>query len=384
MNGLRTYLDYNATAPMRPGARAAMMAAMEACGNASSVHREGRAARRLVEDARAQVARLADVPPGEVVFTGSGTEAVNGVVLRQPWDVIVASGLEHDAVIGAAKASGAEVIWVDVTPGGQIDLGHLEAVLAEPSLAGKRILLALQAANNETGVVQPVREAARLAHAVGAQVFCDAVQAAGKIDISRSLMGADYLAISAHKLGGPQGVGALIMAAQNGFKPLAVGGGQESYRRAGTENVAGIAAFGAAADEAVEGLVAFGGLASLRDDLEAGLCALTPGAQVLGGESPRLSNTSAIALPGRRAETMVIALDLAGIAVSSGSACSSGKVSRSRVLEAMGLDDELVAGAVRISMGYATTRADVERFLDGWDRFRDKRGEVQLQTQNVA
>ncbi len=384
MNGLRTYLDYNATAPMRPGARAAMVAVMDTCGNASSVHREGRAARRVVEDARAQVARLADVPPGEVVFTGSGTEAANGVVLRQPWDVIVTSALEHDAVIGAANAGSAQVVLVDVMPSGQIDLGHLEEVLAEPSLKEKRVLLALQAANNETGVIQPVREAARLGHAAGAQLFCDAVQAAGKIGISRSLLGADYLAISAHKLGGAQGVGALIMAPQNGFKPLGVGGGQESYRRAGTENVAGIAAFGAAAEEALEGLAAFGELARLRDELEAELCALTPNAQVLGGKSPRLPNTSAVALPGRRAETMVIALDLSGIAVSSGAACSSGKVSRSRVLEAMGLDDELVAGAVRISIGYATTRNDVERLLEGWDQFRERRGEGQLQTQNVA
>lgn len=384
MSGLRSYLDYNATAPMRPVVRATMIAALEACGNASSVHREGRAARRMVEDARGKVAALADVPPGEVVFTGSGTEAANGVVLRQPWDVIVLSGLEHDAVMAPAMASGAEIVNLAVTADGEIDLEDLEAALGTHARDGKRVLVAVQAANNETGVIQPVHEAARLAHAAGAQLLCDAVQAAGKIAMSRSLMGADYLVISAHKIGGPQGVGALVMGPQNGFVPLAYGGGQETYRRAGTENVAGIAAFGAAADAARAGLDAFGELAVLRDGMETALSALTPSVRVIGGKSPRLANTSAVSLPGRRAETMVIALDLAGIAVSSGAACSSGKVSRSRVLEAMGLDDELVAGAVRISLGYATTRPDTEKLIAAWEQFGDRRNKSQLEAQNVA
>jgi len=381
MTGLRAYLDYNATAPMRPEALAAMTDALASWGNASSVHGEGRVARKRVERARAQVARLLGVATGEVIFTGSGTEAANTVV-GAGWDAIVLSGLEHAAIRDPATASGAALHSVPVLPDGTADVAAFKSKLDEvcDGAEQQRVLVAIQAANNETGVIQPVHDIAGHAHLLGARVLCDAVQMAGRVSLSRDQLDADYVIVSAHKMGGPQGVGALIVRDGQSLRPLVRGGGQELRRRAGTENVAGIAGFGAAAEAAMQDFGRFSRLAELRARLEAELADITPSAVVVAGDSPRLANTSAVALPGRRAETMLIALDMAGVSLSAGAACSSGKVGHSHVLEAMGLDDELAKATVRISLGHATSEADIDLLVAAWTQF----GERQDETRHVA
>jgi len=349
------YLDHNAGAPLSPAARAAMAAALDVVGNPSSVHGPGRAARRIVEDARARVAALLGVPPARVVFTSGGTEAAN-LALSYPGRRVIVSAVEHDCV--RAAAPGAEAVPVDGE--GRVDAAALDAMLA----AGPRpALVAVMAVNNETGVVQPleaVRDACRR-HA--ALLFVDAVQAAGRLPLAG--MG-DLVAVSAHKIGGPAGVGALAVP-DDAPPPLIRGGGQEGRRRAGTENLVGVAGFGAAAGEAAAGLPDH---AELRDALETALRATAPEAVVFGAGAPRVGNTSCIGLPGVPGETQVMALDLAGVAVSSGSACSSGKVQPSRVLAAMGVPPDLARCAVRVSFGRGNGPADVERFLAAWTALR--------------
>jgi cysteine desulfurase len=321
------------------------------------VHRFGRLARRAVETAREQVAALINAAPAQIVFTGSGTEA-NNLALAQPGRRVVVSAIEHDSVLQAA--GGAERAAVDRD--GVVDLASLERLLkSDPAPA----IVAVMLANNETGVVQPVAEVAKLAHAHGALVHCDAVQAAGKIAIDVQALGADTLALSAHKFGGPQGVGALVVGDQVALRPLLLGGGQERGRRAGTENVAGIAGFGAAAEAARADLVRMDEIAAWRDAMEARLRRAAPEAVVFGAGGRRLPNTSCVAMPGVAAETQVMALDLAGIAVSAGSACSSGKVRASHVLAAMGAGD-LAGNAVRVSAGWRSAAEDFERFTEAW------------------
>jgi cysteine desulfurase len=358
----RTYLDHNATAPLRPEARAAVLAALDVLGNPSSVHAEGRRARAMIEEARESVAGLVGARPVEVIFTSGATEACN-TVLSQPWATVYLSRIEHSAVLGAASASRARLIEIPVRADGCFDV---DAFAAELLRAGERgpALLALQAANNETGVVQPLAEAAAVARAQGVAVFSDAVQAAGKIDCTG--LDADFIALSAHKLGGPMGVGALVVRAPHTISPFIVGGGQERRLRGGTENVPGISGFGAAAAAARCELETFASLARLRDRLEREIRTLTPAAVVIGVESPRLANTSLVALPGRRAETLVIQLDLAGIAVSAGAACSSGKVGTSETLEAMRVAPQLARAAIRVSLGPTMTERDIDAFLSAW------------------
>ena len=353
-----TYLDYNATAPLRPEAREAMLAALGETGNASSVHGFGRRARGLIEAAREAVAALVSARPEQVVFTSGGTEA-NNMALRGAGGRILASAGEHDSVL---RAGAAACIALDAE--GLVDLSGLERALAG---GGKDpALVALMLANNETGVIQPVAAAARLAHARGARLHCDAVQAAGRIAIDFEALGAASLSLSAHKLGGPQGVGALVLA--EGFEPapLLAGGGQERRRRAGTENVAAIAGFGAAARAALRELPRMPEIARLRDDLEARLRGLVPEAAIHGAGAPRLANTACFGVPGTSAETLVMALDLAGVAVGAGAACSSGKVAPSHVLRAMGLDEAAAGAAIRVSLGWASTAEDTARFLAAW------------------
>jgi cysteine desulfurase len=341
-----TYLDHNATSPLRPVALDAMVEALQAGGNPSSIHKPGRAARGRVDRARKQVAGLVGALPAEVVFTSGGTEA-NNMALRGHERVLV-SAIEHESVLKVSP--GAERIPVDGN--GVIDLAALQRMLA-----GKPTLLSVMFANNETGVIQPIAEVARLARAAGVLVHCDAVQAAGKVPVDLHGLGVDYLSLSAHKLGGPTGVGALVV--RDGVR-LAVdraGGGQESYRRAGTENVGGIVGFGAAAEASQGGL----DVAALRDRIEASL----PG-KVHGGAAPRLPNTTCMSMPGVKAETQVMALDLAGVAVSAGSACSSGKVTRSAVLTAMGIDLAEAETAIRISCGWNTIFEDIDRLIAAW------------------
>lgn len=365
MSSTRTYLDHNATAPLRPEARAAMLAALDAVGNPSSVHAEGRRARHIVEEARGHVADLVGARPAQVVFTSGATEA-NAWVVSAGWNVILAGGIEHDSVLAPARNAVADVVELPARGDGSVSPASVSEALERQAGRGARALLALQLANNETGVVQPVADVATLARAHGVAVHTDAVQAAGRLPIDFAGLGADTLSLSAHKLGGPKGCGALVLRDGLEIAPLIPGGGQERRRRAGTENVAGIAGFGAAAAAAKRDLALMGGLAALRDRLEREALAAAPDALVIGAGVQRLANTTCLALPGQAAETLVIRLDLAGIAVSAGAACSSGKVGASTVLAAMALPEEVARSAIRVSLGWSTTAGDVDAFLAAW------------------
>ena len=360
------YLDYNATVPIRPEAAAAVAGALELCGNASSVHGFGRSARRRIETARDQVAALIGAHPAQVVFTSGGTEANNLALTGTGRARLLVSAGEHDSVLEAAPQ--AERIPLDTE--GRLDLDALTAMLAaDPRPA----LVSVMLANNETGVIQPLAEVAALVRAHGALLHTDAVQAAGKTALDGPALGADLLSLSAHKLGGPQGVGALVIADRVALTPLLRGGGQERARRAGTENLPGIAGFGAAAEAARAALADTARLAALRDRLEQGLRALATDIRVFGAGAERLGNTSCFATPGLPAETQVMSLDLAGIAVSAGSACSSGKVRPSHVLLAMGAGAEEAGSAIRVSLGWQSADDDVERFLEAWSALRARR-----------
>ncbi|CAN5137195.1 cysteine desulfurase family protein [soil metagenome] len=355
----RTYLDHNATSPLRPAARAAMLDALDRVGNASSVHGEGRDAHGLIDEAREAIARALGVIAPMVIFTSGGSEANNLAIKGAPVERLVVSAIEHPSVLAAARASGKPVDILPVDRDGIADLGALEFVL----LDGPKTLISLMLANNETGVIQPVREAAAIAQRHGALLHVDAVQAVGKIPVSFAVLGADLLTVSAHKFGGPQGVGALVARDGLALMPLIHGGGQELSRRAGTENVAGIAGFSAAIAENPREISA------LRDRLES----LLDDTIIFGAASPRLPNVACFARPGLSAETALIALDLDGIAVSSGSACSSGKVAKSHVLAAMGVDPELASCAIRVSLGWNTELKDIERFGAAWSKLTGRR-----------
>jgi cysteine desulfurase len=369
----RSYFDWNATTPLRPQAQEALAAALAANGNPSSVHAEGRAARRVMELARQQVAAVVGAQPPDVFFTSSGTEA-NMLALtpaietrneRQPRDKLLISAIEHSSVRAGGRFPHEAIADLPVDPEGRINLEALKHALSGTS----RALVSIMLANNETGVVQPVAEAAPIVHAAGGFLHVDAIQAVGRIPVDIGALDADLLTLSAHKIGGPKGVGALVRRgdALHIADPLIRGGGQERGMRAGTENVAGIAAFGAAAAAACESFASEAErMRGLRDGLEAGLKAISPGAVIFGSGADRLPNTTLFAAEGLKAETAVIAFDLDGIAVSSGAACSSGKVQPSHVLAAMGVSPALLRGAVRVSLGWTTTETDVERFLSAW------------------
>jgi cysteine desulfurase len=364
----RIYLDYNATAPLRPEARDALLAALD-IGNPSSVHEEGRKARALVEAARADVARLVGAPAETVIFTSGGTEACNlALGLRQaPAGEIkrlLVSAIEHSAVLAAAKESGLPVEELPVTPDGVLDLDALDAALADDTPA----LVCVMLANNETGVIQPIAEVAAKTRAHGSLLFCDGVQAAGKIDINLFALGVDALSLSGHKLGAPMGVGALVTRPAVVVPPQLIGGGQELGRRAGSENISGITAFAAAARAAMRDLEAFADLADRRDQMEAALLAAQAQLVVYGKGAPRLANTSCFALSGLNAETLVMAMDLAGISVSAGSACSSGKVSRSHVLAAMQAEPHISKGVLRVSLGWQSRAEDTQKLVNEWSK----------------
>jgi cysteine desulfurase len=366
----RVYLDWNATTPLRPEAREAIAAAWDLSGNPSSVHAEGRQARRLVEEARVRVAGAVGAVPRNVIFTSGGTEA-NALALTPglrrasglPVQRLVVSAIEHASVLAGGRFRAEAVSTIGVTRAGLLDLDGLRSALA----GGPPALVSVMLANNETGAVQPVAEAAEIVHAAGGLLHVDAIQAVGKISFDINVMKADLVTLSAHKIGGPTGVGAVLLAeGLAGPEPLLRGGGQELGRRAGTENVAGIAGFGAAVKAAMDALaIDATRLESLRNRLESGLV-LTPGVIVFSRDAPRLPNTTLFTVPGLKAETAVIGFDLAGFAVSSGSACSSGKVQPSHVLEAMGAGPELAQGAVRLSLGWSTSDADIDRCLEAW------------------
>jgi cysteine desulfurase len=369
----RTYLDHNATSLVRPEAREALLAALDATGNGSSVHAEGRAARGTMDAARARVAALVGANPSGVVFTSSGTEA-DALALTPDYrrgetpllfDALLVSAVEHAAVLRGHRFAPEQVEVLPVDARGRLRLDGLDAALARHAAAGRRVLLSLMVANNETGVLQPVAEAARRAHEQGALVHTDAVQAAGRIPLSISALGVDLMSVSAHKLGGAPGAGALILADPDlRPAPLIGGGAQERGRRAGSENVPAIAAFGAAAERAGASVDADGvRINGLRERLEDALRSEFPELVLLVGDVDRLPNTSCFALPGVPAETTVIALDLAGLAVSAGAACSSGKVAASHVLGAMGVPERIARSAFRLSFGWSSGEEDVDRAL---------------------
>jgi cysteine desulfurase len=363
-----TYLDWNATAPLRPEAIAAVEAALRHCGNPSSVHRRGRAGRQLVERSREAVAALVGAAPDSVVFVSGGTEANHLAMLGTDRPRILVSAVEHGSVLSSVTA--AELIAVDRD--GVVRCDALAELLAADD---RPALVSVMLANNETGVVQPVAGIAALAHSRGALFHCDAVQAAGKIPLDMAAIDADLLTLSAHKLGGPAGVGALIAARDLELMPMLRGGGQERGRRAGTENLSAIAGFAAAATAAAAEIAVYDRVRALRDALEAEIIAVTPDAVVVGTNAPRLPNTSAIAMPGIAAETQVIALDLDGVMVSAGAACSSGKVGRSHVLAAMALPPDIASSTIRVSLGWDTNEADIDHFIRSWTAlYRRRRG----------
>jgi cysteine desulfurase len=366
----RVYLDWNATTPLRPEARAAMVAAFDLAGNPSSVHAEGREARRLVEEARAELALAVGALPRNVVFTSAGTEA-NALALSPglrgpssgPVERLLVSAVEHASVLAGGRFPANTIGLIRVTRAGVVDLEHLRARLAD----GPPALVSIMAANNETGALQPVAEAARIVHEAGGLLHVDAIQALGKIPFDIKAMGIDLATFSAHKIGGPKGVGALVMAEGiAGLEPVLRGGGQELGRRAGTENVVGIAGFGAAVKVALQALPEDAErITILRIRLENGIRGIA-GATIFAEDARRLPNTVLFTAPGLKAETAVIGFDLEGIAVSSGSACSSGKVQPSHVLSAMGFDPAVAQGAVRLSLGWSTEPDDINRALEAW------------------
>lgn len=369
MAGPRAYLDYNASAPLLPAARAAVVAALEVEANPSSVHSEGRAARKIIEDARRDVAALVGARPEHVVFTSGATEAAT-TLLSPDWRMgrgavrmsrLHVTEADHPCVLNGGRFPAERVARLGVDGNGIVDLAALEAALAAHDKSEGLPLVAIHAANNETGVIQPIRAIAELVKVAGGVLVLDAVQAAGRIPLDMSEGYADYLILSSHKIGGPKGAGAIVAQADLMMPaPLVTGGGQEKGHRGGTENLPAISGFGAAARAALDGLAGIGEVRAMRDRLEETVLRLVSDAEIFGKAVERLANTTFFAIPGVKAETAQIAFDLAGVALSAGSACSSGKVGPSHVLKAMGFADNL--GALRVSIGRQTSEADVEKF----------------------
>ena len=349
-----TYLDYNATQPIKPAVRDAMIDVLAGPTNASSVHRLGQRARGRVEQARAGIAALIGARPGEILFTSGATEA-NATVLHGTGLRHVVSAIEHPSI----RAAATDPIVIAVDSDGLIDLDSLDRMLAG---IGGPALVSIMLANNETGVIQPVAQAARVVHGHGGLLHSDAAQAPGRIPIDVAALGVYLMTLSAHKMGGPQGAGALYIRDGLTLAPLLRGGGQEKRRRGGTENVAAIVGFGVAADLAADDP----DLTAMRGTMEARLAQAAPEIAIHGALAARLGNTSCFGVPGLPAETALIALDLMGIAVSSGAACSSGAVEPSPVLLAMGVAQATAREAIRVSLGWATTPADIDHLVESW------------------
>jgi cysteine desulfurase len=370
----RLYLDHNASTPLSAAARAAMAEALAITGNPSSVHTEGRELRRRIEAARTGLADHAKVAPKQVIFTSGASEAaatilsprlIKGTGEFQCGRLFV-SAIEHPCVLAGGRFAGKDVRHVPVSRQGVVDLDALRLMLAEKDETGLPPMVAIMLANNETGVIQPVADAGEIVHGAGGVFVVDAVQGLGRLPISPAELNADFVFVSAHKAGGPRGIGAIVCG-NAGFHPapLITGGGQENHRRAGTENAVAIVGFGAAVS-ALSAAGSAGNSGKARDLVEAQLRTMSPAAEIFGGNAERLANTSCFAVSGIKAETALIALDLAGIAASSGSACSSGKLKKSHVLTAMGVSDDLASGALRISFGEASTVEDAGRFLEAF------------------
>lgn len=376
----RLYFDCNATTPLLPAARAAMVDALELAGNPSSVHAEGRAARAVMSRARSAVAALASVPAAQVVFTSGATEAANHVLTPDyrmgralvAVSRLLVSAVEHPAVLAGGRFSPDQVTVVPVDDQGRLDIDALRDSLAAHDQSTGQVMLALQLANNETGVLQPVRSASACVKAHHGLVVVDAAQGAGRLPLGLEALGADFIILSGHKMGAAKGVGAIISAGEVLMPvPLLTGGGQEKGFRGGTENISAIAGFGAAAMEAAASLDAVAEVEDLRDRMEAGMREAAPDIIFHGSGADRLCNTSFFALPGLKAETAQIAFDMEGVAVSAGSACSSGKIGESHVLKAMGADAAL--GAIRVSLGTGVKAEEIDRFLGVFTRINDRR-----------
>ena len=369
----RIYFDHNATSPLRPEARSAMLSAFDQSGNASSVHAEGRRARGMLDHARESVASMCGASARDVIFTAGGTEANNLALTpslliegdRRPVTRCVISAVEHVCVLDGHRFPSDRVETLVVDANGIVSAESLSEQLTRISQQNGRALVAIQAANSETGVLQPIAELSQLVHRHGGLLHCDAVQAAGKLPLDQITAGADMVALSAHKIGGPQGVGALVL--RSGGISIADkmmrGGGQERGARGGTENIAGIVGFGAAAQAVMSSLrLESANYQDWRDAVAAAVIKLCPEAMIFGANVARLPNTLAFAVPGLTAEMALMGFDLAGVALSSGSACSSGKVKRSHVLDAMGVAPDMVSGAIRVSFGWTNSAEEVIRF----------------------
>jgi cysteine desulfurase len=355
-----TYLDHNATTPLKPAVREIMLQKMGFFGNASAVHKAGRAARRDIEDARHKIAKLVNAgPQAVIVFTAGATEANNLVLKGSGAERVLVSAIEHPSVLNAR----ADKEIIPVLPSGLIDLAALDKMFDGNH---RTTLISVMLVNNETGIIQPIDKVMEIAKCRGALVHTDAVQAAGRLPLDLQKLGVDYMTLSAHKIGGPQGAGCLIMSNCVSVLPQVHGGNQEKNMRAGTENVAAIAGFGVAAELAAQDLPAFQQLAALRDKIETELQKIAPALRIFGKDVPRVANTTMFALPGASSETQLIALDLAGICVSNGSACASGTVKPSHVLQAMGVSDAEANAALRVSLGWNSTPEDVECFIIKW------------------
>ena len=368
---MRHYLDHNATAPVRPEVIEAVVETMAIDGNALSVHDEGRKARQRLEEAREQVRTLVNGPVNGVIFTSGGTEsihlAINGVRNTHAIKRIFVSAIEHSAVSATAQATGALVENIPVLNSGVIDLAWLKDRLSSYDINDEgAFLVCVMYANNETGVVQPIRDVADSVHDAGGLFFCDAAQAVGKIPVNFVMSGADMMSLTAHKFGGPLGAGALIVGPNLPLDPQLLGGGHEENRRAGTHNLPAIVGLGVAASMARESVANKTSIASLRGDIERVIA--EAGARVWGAGEERLPGTLCVSAPGFSAETQLMMMDLAGIAISAGSACSSGKAKPSHVLKAMGASDEEAACAIRISLGWNSTPDDAKAFIREWPK----------------
>lgn len=367
MTNTRTYLDHNATEPLRVEAREAMLSALDVFGNPSSVHREGRAARAIIESAREQVAALVNARPGEVVFTSGATESNAFAIAGRPWSAVLIGNAEHSAVLAPARRLSAPRTELPCRADGVQDLSGVDDWVAGLPKSDLPAFASLGLANGETGALQPVSELVAMLAAHSVVVHSDAVQATGRIPVDFQALGLSLMSLSAHKMGGPKGIGALVIRDGTPLDALLAGGGQERRRRAGTENVIAIAGFGAAAAASRRDLSTVARIRALRDGLEAALTRTSSQSVLISAAAERLPNTTVVAMPGKLAETLVIKLDLAGIAVSAGAACSSGKVGTSHVLEAMGVAPEIARGAVRVSLGPGSTEEDVKKFVVAWN-----------------
>lgn len=359
------YLDYNATTPIRPEVIRLMGEVMAEPGNASSIHGYGRTARKYIEDARGQIAKVFNVGPQQIIFNSGATEGNNTILKGFSGQRVITSAIEHASIM----ESGVKAELIPVTPSGLVDLEAFKKLLAQEP---KPALVSVMYVNNETGVIQPLAEISKLAKEAGALVHTDVSQAVGRISFTREDLGVDFMTFCAHKFGGPQGAGAIIMAAKAPLPKLLHGGGQERRQRAGTENVAAIAGFGLATEIAMNNLEQYQTLAVKRDKLEEMLLASTNALRIHGRTEPRVANTISLSLSGTTSETLLLALDLEGVAISSGSACSSGTVKPSHVLMAMGVPEEEAKCSLRISLGWNTTDQDIEDFTKAWNNVRQR------------